>query len=76
MVLPKRPMGCQFTNAHSNPFSAVFNFNSNISIGDVSHVYYTTFYTRKSTQEEDNKKQLRIGRAVIERIKILLEENI
>ena len=50
MVLPKRPMGCQFINAHSHSISAVFNFNTNISIGDVSHVYYTSLYTSKSTQ--------------------------
>jgi hypothetical protein len=74
MVLPKRPMGCQFINAHSHPISAIFNFNTNISIGDVSHVYYSTLYTSKPTQEEDAKKQLRIGRGVIKRIKQLLEE--
>ena len=65
MVLPKRPMGCQFINAHSHLISAVFNFNTNISIGDVSHVYYTTLYTIKTTQEEVAKKQLRIGHGVI-----------
>ena len=74
MVLPKRPMGCQFINAHSLPISAVFNFNTNISIGNVSHVYYGTLYTSKSTQEEDAEKQLRIGRGVIKRMKRLLEE--
>ncbi len=67
MVLPKRPMGCQFINAHSHLISAVFNFNTNISIGDVSHVYYSTLYTSKSTQEEDAEKQSRIGRGVIKR---------
>jgi hypothetical protein len=65
-------MGCQFINAHSHPISAVFNFNTNISIGDVSHVYYSTLYTSKSTQEEDAKKQLQIGRGVMKRIKRLL----
>jgi hypothetical protein len=69
MVLPKRPMGCQFINAHSHPISAVFNFNTNISIEDVSHVYYSTLYASKSTQEEDAKKQLQIGHCVIKRIK-------
>ncbi len=74
MVLPKRPMGCQFINTHSHTISAVFNFNTNISIGDVSHVYYSTLYTSKSTQEEDAKKQLQIGHGMIKRIKQLLEE--
>ena len=42
MVLPKRPMGCQFINAHNTPISEVFNFNTNIQIGDASQVFYST----------------------------------
>jgi hypothetical protein len=38
-------------------------------------VFYSTLYTSKSTQEEDNEKQLCIGRAVIKRIERLLDEN-
>jgi hypothetical protein len=53
----------------------VFNFNTNIQIGDVSQVFYSTLYTSKSTQEEDSEKQLRIGRAVIKRMKRLFEES-
>jgi hypothetical protein len=34
MVVPKRPIGCQFINPHNNPISEVFNFNTNIQIGD------------------------------------------
>ncbi len=75
MVLSKRPMGCQFINAHNRSISEVFNFNSNIQIGDASQVFYSTLYTSKSTQDEDSEKQLRIGRAVIKRMKHLLEEN-
>jgi hypothetical protein len=52
----------------------VFNFNTNIQIGDVSQVFYSTLYTNKSTKEEDSEKQLRIGCAVIKRIKRLLEQ--
>lgn len=68
-------MGCQFINAHNKSISEVFNFNSNIQIGDASQVFYSTLYTSKSTQDEDSEKQLRIGRAVIKRMKRLLEEN-
>jgi hypothetical protein len=64
MVIPKRPMGCQFINAHNKPISEVFNFNENIQIGDVSQVFYSTLYTSKSAQDENSKKQLRIGCAV------------
>jgi hypothetical protein len=69
IVLPKRPMGCQYINPHNS-----FNFNTNIQIGDVSQVFYSTLYTSKSTQEEDSEKQLRIGCAIIKKIKSLLDE--
>ncbi len=64
MVLPKRPMGCQFINAHNKAISDVFNFNTNIQIGDASQVFYSTLYTSKSTQDEDSKKQIRIKRVL------------
>jgi hypothetical protein len=67
-------MGCQYISPHNSPILDVFNFNTNIHIGDVSQVFYSTLYTSKSTQEEDSDKQLRIGCAVIKRIKRLLEE--
>jgi hypothetical protein len=50
LVLPKRPMGCQFINAHNTPISHVLNCNTNIQIGDASQVFYSTLYTSKSTQ--------------------------
>ena len=49
MVLSKRPMGCQFINAHNKPISEVFNFNTNIQIGDASQVFYSTLYTHQKT---------------------------
>jgi hypothetical protein len=61
MVLPKRPMGCQFVNTHNKPISEVFNFNTNIQIGDASQVLYSTLYTSKSTQDEDSKNKLELG---------------
>jgi hypothetical protein len=67
-------MGCQFINAHNTTISHVLNCNTNIQIGDASQVFYSTLYTSKSTQEEDNEKQIRMGRAVIKRIKRVLEE--
>jgi hypothetical protein len=76
IVLPKRPMSCQYTNPHNLPILNVFNINTSIQIGDVSQVFYFTLYTSKSTQAEDSEKQLRIGCDVIKRIKRLLEETI
>jgi hypothetical protein len=75
MVIPKRPMGCQFINAHNKPISEFFNFNTNIRIGDMLQVFYSTLYTSKTTQDEDSKKQLHLGCAVIKRIRHLLDEN-
>jgi hypothetical protein len=67
-------MGCQFINAHNEPISEVFNFNTNIQIGDASQVFYSTLYTSKSTQEEDSKKTIQIGCAIINKINHLFEE--
>ncbi len=72
LVLPKRPMGCQYIIPHNSLILNVFNFNTNIQIGDVSQVFYSTLYTSKSKQEEDSDKQLWIGRAVIKRIQRLI----
>jgi hypothetical protein len=75
IVLQKRTMGCcQYINPHNLPILNDFNFNTNIQIGDVSQVFYSTLYTSKSTQAEDSENQLRIGCAVIKRIKRPLEE--
>jgi hypothetical protein len=74
IVLPKRPMGCQYINPHNLPILNVFNFNTNIHIRDVSQVFYSTLYTSKLAPEEHSEKQLRIGRAVIKRIKKLIDE--
>jgi hypothetical protein len=74
LVLPKRPMGCQFINPHNSLILNVFNFNTNIQIGNVLQIFYSTLYTSKSLQEEDSDKQLRIGRAVIQMIQRLLDD--
>jgi hypothetical protein len=62
-------------NPHNSSILKVFNFNTNIQIGDVSQVFYSTLYMSKSTQEEDSEKELWIGHADIERIKRLLDKN-
>ena len=74
MVILKRPMGCQYINSHNPATSKVFNFNTNIQVGDSSQVFYSTLYTCKSTQVEDSENQVHIGRAVIKRMKRLIEE--
>jgi hypothetical protein len=75
LVLSKRKMGCQFINAHNTTISHVLNCNTNIQIGDASQVFYSTLYTSKSTREDNSKKQIQIGRAIIRRITRLIEKN-
>ncbi len=75
IVILRRPMGCQYINTQNSPILNVFNFNTNIQIGDVSQVFSSTLYTSKSTQEEDSEKQLQIGCAITKRMKRLLEES-
>ncbi len=74
LVLPKRPMGCQYINPHNSLILNIFNFNTNIQIDNVLQALYSTLHSSKSTQEEDSDKQLQIGRAVIKRIQRLLDD--
>ena len=61
-------MGCEYINQHSFAVSEVLNCNSNIQIGDPTHVFYSTLYTSKSTQEDDANRQKRIAVAIIRRL--------
>ncbi len=69
MFYQKRPMGCQYVNPHNVQILKAFNFNTNVLIGDVLQVFYSSLYTSKSTQEEDSEKELCIVRAVIKGLK-------
>ncbi len=70
----KETHGCQYINPQNSLILNVFNFNTNLQIGNVLQVFYSTLYTSKSTQEENSDKQLRIGRAAIKRIQRLLDD--
>ena len=65
MILNKRPMGCQYVNTHNKAIGDVLNCNTNVQIGDGSHVFYSTCYLSKSTQEEDKERQQRVHNAII-----------
>ena len=65
MILNKRPMGCQYINTHNKAIRDVLNCNTNMQIGDGSHVFYLTCYMSKSTQEEDKERQQRVHNAII-----------
>jgi len=68
LLEPKRPMGCQFINPHSNALSKVLNCNTNVQIGDASQVYYSTLYTGKNNQKEDRERQERITNTINRRL--------
>ncbi|KAL7451819.1 hypothetical protein ACHAWC_004215 [Mediolabrus comicus] len=52
-ILPRRRNGGQFLNQHSVPISDVLACNTNVTLGDASHTFYTTLYKSKDTQRED-----------------------
>lgn len=60
-IIPKRPIGSQFLNQHSVPISDVLACNTNVSLGDPSHTYYSTLYKSKDTQAEDKTAMLRVN---------------
>jgi hypothetical protein len=64
----KRPMGCEYINQHNPVISEVFNCNSNVQIGDPSHVFYSTLYSSKNTQAEDADRAKRVTVAIIRRL--------
>ena len=59
-ILPKRLNGSQFLNQHSLPISDVIGSNTNLTLGDWSHSYYTTLYKSKDTQAEDKMAYQRV----------------
>ena len=68
MVLPQRPMGCQFMNVHSKHISSALGCNTNVQMGDICHMFYRTMYTSKSTQAEDRRGLDYVYTAIFRRI--------
>ncbi len=68
MVIPKRPMGCQYMNVYSSLLSEIFACNTNVQVGDPFHTYYTTLYNIKSTQEEDGERNQRTIQTILRRL--------
>ncbi len=74
LIMPKRPMGCQYVNVHNNTLQELLNCNTNVQIGDPTQVYYNTLYNSKSTQAEDAEQQRRVGNAINKRLLRIQEE--
>jgi hypothetical protein len=68
LIYPKQPLGCEYINRHSYAVSEVLNCNLNIQIADPTHVFYSTLYTSKSTQDDKANRQKRIAMAIIRRL--------
>ena len=58
-------MSFQYVNTHNKAIGVVLNCNTNVQIGNGSHVFYSTCYLSKSTQEEDKERQQRVHNAII-----------
>jgi hypothetical protein len=68
MVVHKRDIGSQFLNQHSTPITDALSCNTNVTLGDPSHNYYTTLYKSKDTQPEDKAALLRVSGSFGKRI--------
>lgn len=74
LIMPKRPMGCQYINVHNNVMQEVLNCNTNVQIGDPTQIYYNTLYNSKSTQADDAERQRRVGNTISRRLLRIQEE--
>ena len=52
-VFTRQCLGDEYMNVHSKLCSEVLAFNNNVSIGYAQHIFYSTNYSTKNTQEED-----------------------
>jgi len=60
--------GCQYLNAHNRNISEALICNTNVQIGDISQVYYSTLYCGKSSQKEDSERRNAINQACSKRL--------
>ena len=68
-VVVERKMGDQYLNTFSPTVSRTIGYNTNVQIGDVTHIYYNILYGTKSTQAEDTRSYLRVCNELSRRIK-------
>ena len=74
LLMPKRELGSEFVNIHNSALSEIFNCNTNVQIGDIWQIYYSTLYGSKSTQQEDSERVQRILYAVSRRLQKIEED--
>ena len=68
IVEPKRSMGSQYINTHNGAPARALNCNTNVQIGDLSSIFYTTLYSTKDTQKEDCEAPQRVQNVCTKRL--------
>ena len=74
LLVPHRELGSEYINTHNCALSEIFNCNTNVQIGDIWQIYYSTLYGSKSTQQEDSDRVQRILYAVSRRLQKIEED--
>lgn len=74
LLTPQRELGSEYVNTYNYALSEIFNCNTNVQIGDIWQIYYSTLYGSKSTQQEDSDRVQRILYAVSRRLQKLEED--
>ena len=67
-IKEKRTHGDQFLNTHSSSTRDSLAYNTNVQLGCMNHMFYTTNYASKTTQEEDTKSFQKVCNAIVKRI--------
>ena len=67
-VNTKRLHGDQFLNVHNPAATFVFSCNTNVQVGEIDHMYYTTLYGSKFTQKEDTQSFTNVSNALARRM--------
>ena len=74
MLVPQRELGSEYVNTFNSALSEIFNCNTNVQIGDVWQVYYSTLYGSKSTQKEDSDRVQRVLQTVVRNLSKIEED--
>jgi hypothetical protein len=68
LLTPTREIGSEYVNTYNEALSQVFNCNTNVQVGYIWQIYYSTLYGSKSTQKEESQRVQRILQCVCKMI--------
>ena len=63
----KRGQGDKFLNTYSVFTRDVFECNTNVQLGSIHHIFYTTCYVANNTKDEDTKTFQNTGNTLVRR---------